>query len=111
MIQAVTLCDVYGVELYTNSKQEVGLFAAISKKTKAFPQCPKSSLALKWTGQHFEIFRNITISAVADFFYLATPCCSFLLARHIGAEVITTVQSNNLDYVLRASDFPFRSTY
>ncbi|GAU88965.1 hypothetical protein RvY_01571 [Ramazzottius varieornatus] len=91
LLQAIPLCDVYGVDLYTNNKQELGMFVAISKKSKFHPQCPKSSLALKWTEQRFEVFKNITLDAVADFYYLPTPCCSFLLARHIGAERILTI--------------------
>lgn len=93
-MQTIALCEVYGLELYRNAKQEVGLFVAVSKKAKQFEHllCPTTPLTLKWTGKEFFPYTNVTVDGISEFHYFATKCCNLLVGRHTNVEVSYAVE-------------------
>ncbi|OQV18889.1 hypothetical protein BV898_07142 [Hypsibius exemplaris] len=86
MIQRLNLCEVSGVELYQNTKQELGLFVAIANTAEEYPGCPRTSMSMKWTGKQFVSYGNVSMKGAADFYYLPTGCCNLVAARLTGAE-------------------------
>ncbi|XP_055333377.1 uncharacterized protein LOC129584956 [Paramacrobiotus metropolitanus] len=109
LAQSLKLCEVNGMELYTNPKRELGLFVAISKKSSNFKFCPSTPLTMKWNGNEFVPIKNLTVKGVSDFYHFPSPCCNIVLAQHTGNERSLSVlgSSESLFEDVKKVDFLF----